>query len=237
MFEQVRTFGKISMVAAFLALAACATAPEQQFQDPYEEWNRKAFAFNDELDKIIIRPVTEVYVNLTPAPVEQGISNGFSNLSEPTVAASQILQGKIGEGSDSIVRFLLNSTLGIAGLFDVATPMGLPGQEEDFGQTFAAWGFGSGPYLVMPGLGTFTMRDALGRTAAIPANPSFYLEDFEARLGLGALSAVDRSAQFLEQRDLIKGDRYLFVRDAYMQRRQFLISDGATTETDPFLDE
>ncbi|WP_306253119.1 VacJ family lipoprotein [Parvularcula sp. IMCC14364] len=220
-----------------LTTTACSTLPEDQYVDPYEGWNRKVYNLNDDLDKAVVKPVTQVYVAVTPDPVEKGVSNFYDNLLYPTVALNQFLQGKVEEGFRDMTRFTLNSTLGVVGIFDVATTLGLPEEEEDFGQTFAKWGVGTGPYVVLPVMGGMTLRDGVGRAASMPVNPAFYLEDAEARFGLGAGAAIDTSAQLLEARDLIKGDGYLFVRDTYVQRREFLVNDGSTQEEDPFLAE
>ncbi len=224
------------MLPGLLLLAGCSTLAEQQYQDPYEGLNRKIYNFNEGLDRAILNPVSRGYSHIAPDPVEKGVSNFFDNLFYPTVVLNQFLQGKIGDSFDGVFRFAINTTLGIGGLFDVASGLGLEAKEEDFGQTFAKWGFGSGPYIVVPVLGGFTLRDGFGGVAEIPTNPVFLLEA-EAQLALGVGSGIDESTQLLDARDLIKGDKYLFVRDAYVQRREFLINDGAIAEADPFLDE
>ncbi len=226
----------VAILAAFV-MTGCSSLPEHQYSDPYERWNRKVYNFNDGVDRTIVKPVSQVYVAVTPDPLEKGVSNFYDNLFYPTVALNQFLQGKFGDGFRDVTRFTLNTTLGVVGIFDVATAAGLPPTQEDFGQTFAAWGVGSGPYLVVPLMGGMTLRDGIGRAASMPVNPAFYIEDAEARFGLGIGGAIDTSAQLLEARDLVKGDAYLFVRDTYMQRRAFLISDGASQEEDPFLVE
>jgi phospholipid-binding lipoprotein MlaA len=210
---------------------------EKQYQDPYEGFNRQVYSFNEGLDKVILKPVAQGYTAVAPEPVEQGVGNFFDNLAYPTTIINQFLQGKVGDGFTGLARFGFNSTLGIAGIFDVATGMGLERQREDFGQTFAKWGFGSGPYIVVPVMGGMTLRDGIGNVAAIPTTPDYWLEDDDARLGLTVGRIIDTSASLLDERELITGDRYLFVRDTYMQRRQFQITDGAQTGDDPFLDE
>lgn len=227
----------LAMAVAIMAAVSCSSVPEDQYQDPFEPLNRQVFRLNDGVDQVVIVPVTKVYTSITPDPVETGVSNFFDNLNEPVVATNQLLQGKPVASFESVGRFGINSTVGILGLFDVASAIGVEAGNEDFGQTFAKWGFGSGPYIVLPLFGGSTLREGIGRAAAAPASPVFWLEDDQARLAFQGGQFLDASGRLLEERDLIRGDRYLFVRDAYFQRREFLITDGKATEEDPFLDD
>lgn len=224
-------------VASMFILAACSTAPEKQYQDPYENINRKVYGFNENVDKYLLKPVAKGYKFVTPDPIEKGVHNFFANLFYPTVFINSFLQGKADEGFQGLNRFVFNSTLGLGGLIDISKDMGLEPREEDFGQTFAKWGFGSGPFLMVPVLGAYTMRDGAGDIVALPTNPGYWVDDSDIKLGLSIGVTVDRSAELLEARELVTGDRYLFVRDAYLQRRKHLIMDGAVSEKDPFLDE
>lgn len=224
-------------VASVVLLAACSTAPEKQYQDPYENVNRKIYQFNEHLDRFILKPVAQGYKFITPKPVEQGVRNFFANLFYPTVFINAFLQGKADEGFEGLNRFVFNSTFGLGGLIDISKDMGLQPREEDFGQTFAKWGFGSGPFIMTPVFGAYTMRDGIGDIVAAPTNPGYWVESGDVKLGLLIGATVDRSAMFLDARDLVTGDKYLFVRDTYLQRRKHLIADGAYTDEDPFLDE
>lgn len=234
--------GNLGRLLAVLLLAvsaaACASSNGAgEYSDPFEPFNRKVHGFNTGLDEAVIVPVSKGYRAITPNPVEAGVSNFFDNLSYPLTATNQLLQGKPGKGIEAVLRFGINTTIGIAGIFDVATPLGLEHQKEDFGQTFAKWGFASGPYIVVPLRGGMTLRDAAGGVAGIPLNPVYYVEDADTATGLRVLSVVDRSASLLDERRLVARDSYLFQRDAYIQRRQYQIRDGAVVEDDPFLDE
>lgn len=224
-------------VAAAVLIAGCSTAPEKQYQDPLEGFNRKVYGFNEVVDKYVLKPVAQGYKFVTPDPVEERVHNFFVNLLYPTVFINSFLQGKHDEGFQGLNRFVFNSTLGLGGIHDVASDMGLKPTEEDFGQTFAKWGFGSGPYIVVPILGGYTMRDGIGDIAALPTNPGYWVQDSDVKLGLMIGVTVDRSAQLLEARKLVNGDKYLFVRDAYLQRRRHLIADGEAPEEDPFLND
>lgn len=233
-FKQACIFASLG---AMSLLSACSTVADKQYQDPYEKLNRQLHGFNEGIDAAILTPISKGYVAITPDPLEDGVSNFFDNLSYPTVVINQFLQGKVEDGFSGIGRIGVNSTLGVLGLFDVATGMGLPAKQEDFGQTFAKWGFGSGPYMVSPVLGGTTLRDGIGNIAAIFTNPGTWIGEAGASEGLFGGSVIDASAGLLEERALIQGDSYLFLRDGYMQRREFLINDGAVVEDDPFLDE
>ena len=220
-----------------LVLVGCSTAPEKQFQDPYEGFNRKVYSFNEGFDDFILEPVSRGYKFVTPDPVEKGVSNFFSNLFYPRVFLSALLQGKPGEAVEGLSRFVMNSTFGLAGLIDVATDMGLEKKNNDFGQTFAQWGFGSGPYLVLPIVGSYTARHGFGELAATPTSPLFHIEDNTTQLALTGGLVIDRSAQLLEEREFVTGDKYLFQRDAYLQKRRFLVEGPQAPADDPFLAE
>ena len=197
-----------------LVATAHADADAAKDPDPYENINRKTHAFNETLDKYIARPVAKVYTNTVPDPVERGVVNFFSNLDELTNIANSLLQAKFGQAANDTGRFLINSTLGIGGLFDVASRAGLPkGEGEDFGQTLGAWGVGEGPYLMLPLVGPSTLRDAPSKYIDSFANPVSELEDVSARNSLRLLGLVSTRAELLGLDDAISGDSYLFVRD------------------------
>jgi phospholipid-binding lipoprotein MlaA len=196
-------------------------------EDPWEGFNRKIHSFNDTADRWVMKPVAKGYTKVTPDPVEKGVSNFFGNLLEVRNVVNDLLQGKWAQAGNDTGRFLVNSTLGVAGIFDVARHMNLEKSDgEDFGQTLAVWGVDSGPFLVLPFLGPSTLRD----TGALPVdwnlNPIAELDDVPTRNGLRVLEYVDTRAQLLDAEALLSGDRYVFIREAYLQRREYLINDG-----------
>ena len=200
--------------------------------DPFEGFNRKVFAFNLKLDRWVLKPVAKGYDAVAPGFVKTGVSNFFSNLGEITNIVNDALQWKWLQASNDTGRLLLNSTIGIGGLFDVASVAGLeesPG--EDFGQTLGRWGFKRGPYIMLPVLGPTTVRDGLGIPVNSLLDPVYYLEDPEARYGLVALRLTSQRADLLEVEKLASGDFYLFVRDTYLQRRDYLERDGEISDS------
>ncbi|MEQ5802575.1 VacJ family lipoprotein [Halomonas sp. H10-9-1] len=224
-------------VAAAALLAGCASAGggdrEPHPEDPWEGFNRKVFAFNDVLDRYALQPVARGYRFITPDPLETGVGNFFSNLGEPRTVLNSLLQGKVRNASIATSRFLINTTVGVGGLWDVASRMEITGQEEDFGQTLAAWGWEESRYLVLPLLGPSTLRDTGGLPVDMYSYPTTYIDDDETSLALTALRIVDKRAGLLDQEALIQGDRYSFIRDAWMQQRGFEVSDGELGD-DPF---
>ncbi|MEY4761412.1 MAG: hypothetical protein RLZZ200_1268 [Pseudomonadota bacterium] len=224
-----------------LLVSGCASLPggKPDPRDRFERFNRSVFSFNQGVDKHVARPVAKAYVAVTPAPVRSGVSNFFSNLSYPVVIVNDLLQAKPGPFARDSARFIVNSTLGIAGLFDPATKMGLDRNNEDFGQTLGYWGIGSGPYLVLPFLGPSGARDLVGRVGDYFAEPRTYIEDRSLRYGLMAGDLVDKRAATLEAADIMNRafDPYAFMRNAYLQRRQFLIHDGNPPDEEPAEDE
>jgi phospholipid-binding lipoprotein MlaA len=211
-------------------------ASEKKDPDPWQGLNRKTFGFNKFLDRWILKPVAKTYDWLLPDPLQRGVGNVFSNVLTPWVAANQFLQGKPRHGLSDLARFGLNTTLGLAGVFDVASKGGIRKHEEDFGQTLVVWGAPMGPYIVLPLLGPSTTTTAAGRVADSYANPIRYINNVAIRNAVLALYIIDQRASLLEVESLVSGDEYLFIREAYLQRRQFLVDDGKVEE-DPFLDE
>ncbi|MBZ9560406.1 MULTISPECIES: VacJ family lipoprotein [unclassified Modicisalibacter] len=229
--------GVLAAVAG-VTLAGCAsqgTAPANP-QDPWEGFNRKVFAFNDTLDRYAIKPVAQGYDFVTPQPVQDGVTNFFSNLGELRTILNSGLQWKWGNAGVATGRFLMNTTLGLGGFLDPATGVGLTEHEEDFGQTLAVWGVAEGPYVVLPVLGGRTLRHAGGLPADWYADPVSHVEEDSTRYGIRALDVVNYRASVLDQEKLIQGDRYSFLRDTYLQRRRFEINDGKTGE-DPFAND
>ena len=201
--------------------------------DPWEPMNRGIYRFNDWADRRVLEPTAQAYVDYVPAPVRRGVNNVFDNIGTPAVALNQLLQGKPVRAVSDTGRFLLNSTLGLGGIFDVATRIGLREHREDFGQTLGVWGFESGNYLVIPLLGSSSVRHSVGQLVDAAINPLRFIEPTATRNGVVALSVIDLRAGLLGVDDLLVGERYLFMKDSYTQRRQYEISDGQMDQ-DPF---
>jgi len=206
-------------------LSACLPASGALAADPWEDTNRRLYQFNDFFDTLVIRPVATVYSNLMPPIIQQGIGNFFSNIDDVKVTVNDLLQFKLDAAASDTARVFLNTTVGVAGLIDVATPMGLNKNEEDFGQTFAVWGVPAGPYLIIPTVGSSTVRDAFGWALGLAFNPFFY-GDTRASIPMYALERTSARAGLLAFDELVFGDEYIFVREAYLQRRDYLIQDG-----------
>jgi len=225
-----------------LSLMGCSASPavkQQPYnQDPYENWNRKVFIFNDGVDAWILKPLARGYRFITPKFARKGVTNFFANLGESSNFFNNLLQFKPLDAGKDLTRFTLNSTVGVAGLFEVATPLlDLQRSYEDFGQTLNTWGIASGPYLVWPFLGGQTLSHTVSLPVDYYFSPSTYLIDNRnVGWGLTALNIVQLRESLLDSEQLIKGDRYSFLRDAYLQRRDFLIKDGRL-ESDPFLED
>lgn len=203
--------------------------------DPWEGFNRGVFRFNEQLDRYVGKPVARAYQAVMPTVLDDAVSRFFSNLYSPITIVNALLQGKPEVAAAQTSRFMFNSTGGLAGFFDIATPMGLPRVKEDFGQTLAVWGVPSGPYVMLPLLGPSTVRDTCGRGVDIGSDPRLYMND-NFGLSLTALDLVDTRADLLAAEKAIEGDRYQFIRDYYLQQRDFAIADGQVTH-DEFLDD
>lgn len=222
---------RISLVLATVLLASgCASMPGRTTNyDPYERFNRKVDKFNDAFDRAVLKPVATGYKKVTPRFVRTGVTNFFANLQYPTTCVNQFLQGKFVLGLKDTGRFLVNSTLGIGGLFDVATKMNLPAHDEDFGQTLAMWGVHAGPYIVLPFFGPSNLRDGPSRLPDIYTDALHYLDiSSEVRWGLRGLDVVNQRVELMgaEQTLSTAYDRYTFLRDAWVQRREYKIFDG-----------
>lgn len=205
--------------------------------DPLEGFNRAMYTFNDKLDKYALKPLAKGYRAITPAPVRKSVANFFSNLHDPMVMLNNFLQGKPGQAASDLSRFMFNSSFGVFGLFDVSTKMGLPKHDEDFGQTLAVWGVGDGPYLVLPLFGPSNMRDAPALAVDWETYPPNHLKDSGTRDKLFVVEVIDKRSQLLEASDILAQaagqDPYVFVREAYRQRRRNLIYDGNPPEAAP----
>ena len=203
-----------------------ALANETQTQDPWEGFNRGVFNFNESLNRAILKPVAQGYRFIMPDVAEQGVSNFFDNLRDVVTFFNNVLQLKPVEATQDLSRVLINTTIGIGGLFDVASAMDIPKNDEDFGQTLGAWGVDSGPYLVLPLFGPSTVRDGVGIIPDMYLDPLNQVESDELRYGLKALKVVDKRASLLDREGVVTGDRYTFIRDAYLQKREFEVNDG-----------
>ena len=220
-----------SLCALLLASGCASRSAAEKNPDPFEPVNRQIYKFNDVTDRYVLRPVAKGYKWVTPDPVEVGVSNFFDNVTYPVTIVNDFLQGKFKQGFSDTGRLLVNSTVGLLGFFDVATGMGLERHNEDFGQTFAKWGFASGPYLVVPLFGPRTVRSGIGDLANIQVNPLVQYNNTSIRDKLLILWTIDTRAALIGPDELVREafDPYLFVRDAYIQNREFLANDGDLT--------
>ncbi|GGI97172.1 MlaA family lipoprotein [Halopseudomonas pertucinogena] len=222
--------GLLALSVASPALAVDGDYYEEDFHnpDPWEPVNRVVFRFNDTLDTYALRPVARGYDRIMPQPLNDGISNVFNNLGEPKNLVNNVLQGKLHDAGIDLSRFMLNTTLGVVGIFDVATRMGLQRNDEDFGQTLGAWGMPSGPYVMLPFLGPSTVRDTGGFAAESLAELSYrpHMDHVPSRNTAIGVDVVDTRAGLLPQERLIRGDKYRFIRNAWLQNREFKVRDG-----------
>lgn len=215
-------------------VSSCAsTAKTEIFETDsgLEKVNKVSYNLTDWVDQFFLKPIAKSYDFIVPDPAEKAVARAFDNVGEVGTVANNLLQGKFGQATHDTGRVLANSTLGILGLFEVAESMGLEkNQPEDFGQTLAVWGVGSGPYVFLPLLGPSTLRDAPSRLVDYFFDPINYIDESSTRHALNALDIVQTRSALLESEKLISGDRYLFIKDAYLQRRQYLIDDGQLSE-------
>lgn len=221
-------------LAALTFLSACATGHDPR--DPLEPMNRSIYQFNEHFDRVLLKPAAIAYNTVTPPPVRGGVTNFFGNFRDVTTAVNDALQFKLKDAASDVGRVLINSTIGIFGIFDVATRLGLKKHNEDFGQTLAVWGTPDGPYLVLPILGPSTARDTVGLVGDYLTDPEFFLFDEaptrDIVLGTRIISV---RGDLMESEQLFNAaaiDRYSFLRDAYLQRRHSLINDGRRVKSD-----
>ena len=200
--------------------------------DPFEEINREVWTFNEGVDNRIARPVAEFYDDVVPIPVQSSITNFFSNLDEIDNSINQLLQGKPVASGNDFARFLVNTTFGFLGFFDVASIMGLEEHDEDFGQTLGVWGVPTGPYLMLPFYGPSSPRDLVGRPISGVLSGTFSIEESDIRLSITALDALETRARLLDVESLIIGDKYTFIKNSYLQYAKFEVQDGEEIEDD-----
>lgn len=238
---------RLLLISALL-LGGCASTPGpidagHDVRDPLESYNRAVHAFNEDFDRALFQPLARGYEKVVPRPVNNGISNFFSNIGDIWVMVNNLLQGKPGKSASDLSRIVWNTSVGLGGFFDVASHMDLPKHNEDFGQTLGVWGVGPGPYFVLPFLGPSTIRDTGGRAVQWYKDPLADFVSSEDYPYLIALNLLDSRAGMLRTTRLLDSaslDSYSFMRDAYLQRREYLIHDGNPPEQevfDPFADE
>jgi len=208
----------------------------EEINDPFEDLNRDIFIFNEKLDEKFLKPAALTYRKVTPQFARTGVTNFFNNLEEIDTTVNQLLQGEIKYALNDTSRFVINSTIGLFGLLDVASKMGLERHEEDFGQTLGVWGFNSGPYIMIPFLGPSNPRDLLSRPISGFLSGTFAMEDNDVKITLVGIDALETRERLLDAETLIIGDKYIFVKDAYVQSREYEINNGST-EDDEFLDD
>jgi phospholipid-binding lipoprotein MlaA len=215
------------VVALAGLLGGCATSGNPK--DPIEGFNRAMYGFNEAVDTVVIKPVAQGYDYVLPSPVRTGVTNFFGNLADLFIGVNNLLQGKPDQAVSDLGRVLINSTVGILGLFDVATPAGLEKHEEDFGQTFGRWGMGNGAYVVLPIVGPRTVRDTAGFVLDVAVDPVANVNHVPSRNAFLALRLIDIRADLLPADKVIEEaalDKYSYIRDGYLQRRRSLVYDG-----------
>lgn len=221
-----------TLLLSALLLGGCAGAHNPN--DPLEPFNRGIYRFNDAVDKAVLKPVAKGYSAAMPAFGKTMVSNFFSNLDDVVVTANDLLQFKLAQGLSDGTRFLVNSTIGVFGLFDVASTAGLKKHYEDFGQTLGKWGVGNGPFIVIPILGPSTLRDGVGLYVDTYPNPTYQIEHIRTRNQLYLTNGINRRAALLDQEKILDEamiDRYEFIRDSYLQYRKNQVYDGNPPRT------
>lgn len=235
---QLRSVFRLGVAAMVLFMTGCATTNQSAgVSDPLEGYNRAMYQFNDAVDTAVLKPVARGYDAVVPDPISQGVSNFFSNLNDITVIINDLFQGKFYQAYRDTHRFVLNTTVGVAGIFDVASLSGFTKNNEDFGQTLGVWGAEPGAYIVLPFFGPRNVRDTFGLVGDMFTDPVMYVEGDDARIALVGTRVVDTRADLLKAEkvlDQAATDEYSYVRDAYMSRRQYLVFDGNPPQNDEF---
>ena len=225
---------RLVVLATALFLAGCASGPNAVARDPLEPLNRSIYGFNDALDGAVIRPVARAYQEVTPSPIRTGIGNFFANLADVWSTVNNALQLKPAQTVETGARVVVNTVVGVLGLFDVATSMNLERHPEDFGQTLGYWGVPSGPYVVLPVLGPSTLRDGASLPVDTKGNLVRHIEEVPTRNTLTVVNLVDKRARLLKATDQVDAmaiDKYTFVRDVYLQKRLSDVWDGNPPDT------
>ena len=226
--SKVRNSWRLQFAFFLFVLLPLLFAPSvnAQTHDPWRETNERIFAFNDYFDLLLVRPLASSYTIFIPRLVRQGIGNFFDNVRDANIAVNDLLQFKFRDALSDTGRFLINTTIGIGGLLDIATSLGLEKHEEDFGQTLGTWGVSSGPYVVLPVFGASNLRDSFGLILDTIFNPLPYIDETPAKLTFFVVEEIDSRSGLLALDELISGDKYLFIREAYVQNRDYLVNDG-----------
>lgn len=219
--------GRLCACATLIVLPAMAGASEE---DPWESFNRPVFRFNDVLDTYALKPLAQGYQKVTPQFVEDGVHNVFANIGDVGNLANNLLQGKLHNAGVDSGRLIFNTTFGLLGFIDVASRMGLQRNDEDFGQTLGVWGVNSGPYLVLPLLGPSTVRDATAKVPDSFLGPYPYIDHVPTRNVTRGVNVIDARARLLSAERMISGDKYIFIRNVYLQSREFRIRDGEVVD-------
>ena len=222
-------------IILFVVISNFFSLHASEVNDPFEKFNRKTFEFNENLDELVVKPVAEVYSEF-PVFIKTGVTNFFNNLENIETSVNQMLQGKPGKSINDLTRFIINTSIGVAGIFDVASSMGLERNEEDFGQTLAVWGVDEGPYIMLPFLGPSTLRDTISRPISSFTSVIFHMTDTDVNIALKSIDALETRERLLDVESLLSGDKYIFVKDAYMQSMNYEISDGIDVD-DTFVDD
>ena len=213
---------KILKLSNFLVLPFSGAAEI----DPFEKINQTTHNLNQKLDLEVASPIARLYKDITPDFLEIGITNFTHNIEDLSISINNILQGKVNDGISDLVRFVINSTIGLAGFIDISSDLGFDKHDEDFGQTLAVWGVSDGPYIVLPGLGPSTLRDTLAMIPDSFLTPLWLIDHDQTSYSLTAIDLIDTRARYLGLESVVIGDEYLFYRDAYLQSREFEIKDG-----------
>jgi phospholipid-binding lipoprotein MlaA len=212
-----------------VVLGGCATTGDGDPRDPFEGVNRKVYRFNDVVDRAVAQPVARGYQKVVPGEIRDRVRNFFGNIGDVFVGVNNFLQGKFADGANDWARVAFNTTIGLFGIHDIATDMGYEKHNEDFGQTFGRWGAGTGPYLVLPFLGSSNVRDGLGTGVDMYTDPLGEVRGYRTQYALWGLRLTQTRADLLEASRILEEaalDRYTFQRDAYLQRRRSLVYDG-----------
>jgi len=219
----------VGAVAAFATISGCATGPNANPADPFEPFNRGVSRFNDTVDDAVLVPAATAYQKVLPSMVRTGVNNFFSNIGDVWSLANNVAQLKLQNSAETFMRLNVNTFFGLGGLLDVATEAGIPRHEEDFGQTLGRWGVGAGPYVVLPLLGSSTLRDTVAKPLDFYGDPLSHVDDIPWRNSLTVLRVVDTRSQYLRASRLLGDaalDKYSFTRDAFLQRRRSQVYDG-----------
>ncbi|MBB1521022.1 MlaA family lipoprotein [Aquipseudomonas guryensis] len=223
----IERLGRLCACVTLVLVPALAQASED---DPWESFNRPVFRFNDTIDTYALKPLAQGYQTVTPQFLEDGVHNVFGNIGDVGNLANNLLQGKVHDAGVDTGRLIFNTTFGVLGFFDVATKMGLQRSDEDFGQTLGAWGLNSGPYLVLPFMGPSSVRDAGAKIPDSYLGMYPYIDHVPTRNVTRGVNVIDTRASLLDAEKMVSGDKYIFIRNAYLQNREFRVQDGEVVD-------